>query len=163
MGQAPTGARPMFAPQEQARPPVPPQAPAGQALTWSPTQRQQQRPAPIIRAQAPDEPAPRPRQIAPRPASLAMPSPEELGLASRQAPEPSRVDWTAVHARLNQLGATCFQLEKRPAGDCRICCLLTSSLSARSRRIEVVAGTEAEAVQAVLDRAESWVGGRATE
>lgn len=167
MGAAPS-APPSFMPPPGTRPlMLPPQQPAQQPpqqLTWNPAQRQPQRPAPIIRAQSDDDaPAPA-RQPEPRRSSLAMPSPEEMGLGMRSTPaEPSHVDWTAAHARLQQLGASSFQIDRRSSGEWHICCLLTNSASAKCRRIEATAGTDGEAVQAVLEQAEKWVHGKPTE
>src|SRR4051812_18556913 len=84
---------PMAAPVAQ-RPALPPAAVAQQPL-----------PAPRFRAQAPEEPA-----VVLPPAPVAMPSPEQLGVAL--AAPAGGVDWTATHQRLDRLGATCFHREK---------------------------------------------------
>ncbi len=108
-------------------------------------------PRPIIRAQAPDDVPPTPRQ------ALALPSPEALGLL--QAPA-AAVDWADVHARLNRLGATCFHLERVARGGCRITCLLPTGEVGRIRRVEAQAESEAEAVRLTLAKAEEYTAAR---
>src|SRR5262245_10614748 len=103
-----------------------------------------------IRGQAPDEPAET------RPAALVLPAPEQLGIAMVKTPE-SAIDWTAVHRRLDQMGATCFQLERSVSGGCKVMCLLPTGQANHSRRLEAQANTQAEAVRLVLDQAEEWV------
>jgi hypothetical protein len=125
-------------------------------------------PAPKVRAQAPDEPGygrpalPEPR----RPVALSMPSPEQLGVAMARpevrpdVPPENRggPDWQVIHARLERLGATCYHVEKLPQGGCLFTCLLPTTQPNRAHRVEGRAGTEAEAVRLVLDKAEEWAG-----
>src|SRR5262249_37420460 len=85
----------------------------------------------VIRGQAADEPAPKkplarpPAQTPPaRPTAgeqqpapkLTIPTPEELGLAAATKTNASGGDWSAARARLDQLGATSYRLEKAPEG-----------------------------------------------
>jgi hypothetical protein len=95
-----------------------------------------------------------------RPATLRIPSPEELGVTTAKLAEPASIDWTAVHQQLNQLGATCFHSDQLAAGEYRITCLLPTGEPGRSHRIEAQAGTEAEAVRLVLTQANAWAAGR---
>jgi|SRR5579859_1628835 len=91
---------------------------------------------------------------------LQLPSPEQLGVVKTLAPAPAAgIDWSAIHQRLNQLGATCFHLEKLARG-CRVTCLLPTAQADRSHRIEAEAGTEAEAVSLAIAQVESWAGRR---
>ncbi|MCI0456012.1 MAG: hypothetical protein L0Z62_03410 [Gemmataceae bacterium] len=68
------------------------------------------------------------------------------------------LDWTAVHRRLDLLGATCLHLEKLPQGGCRFTCLLPTTQPSRNHRIETQAASEAEAVRLALQKAEEWAG-----
>src|SRR5690242_9849363 len=125
-----------------------PQPPAGYALPPSPPKysgvAQQPALAPrVVRGQRPDEPAPEPAAPVIRAAVLRMPSPQELGVADVKRPESPGVDWTAVHNRLDRLGATCFQMERTSEGSLRITCLLPTEQRGRSHRIEAQASTEA--------------------
>jgi hypothetical protein len=117
---------------------------------------------PRIRFQAPDDPpvSPRPAQPDVRTAALHMPSPEELGIGSASPAATPTLDWGAVHSRLNQLGATCFLVQRTAQGSYRISCLLPAGQSGRAHRIEAEAGAEAEAVRLALTRVEEWAGGR---
>jgi hypothetical protein len=97
---------------------------------------------------APDEP----RQ-ATRSNSLAIPSPEQLGLA----PTPSSpVDWEAARGRLNALKATCFQIDRIDPGGYRFTCWLPAEQSGKSYRVEAEGAGQAEAVARCLERAERW-------
>src|SRR5947209_5900412 len=74
------------------------------ATRWEPALAQQPLPPSRVRAQAADEPAVRPR---PQRAAVAILSPEELGVSAAARPvDRPAVDWTAVHGRLDRLGAT---------------------------------------------------------
>jgi hypothetical protein len=85
---------------------------------------------------------------------LAMPSPEQLGVAA--AKSDSSVDWNLVHRRFNDAGATCFALDHRPQGGCKLTCLLPTSQTNRTHHIEVEAASEAEAARLALERLEEW-------
>jgi hypothetical protein len=98
--------------------------------------------------QAPEEPRP-----AARPAALTIPSPEQLGLAPA---ENAAVDWAATRARLQQVGATTFQLDHVPGG-CKFTCWLPAEQAGKSYRVEAEGAAEAEAVRLCLERAERWV------
>lgn len=90
-----------------------------------------------------------------RPTPLVMPSPEQLGLAGGQ-PSTGAVDWAAVHRRLDEMGAACFQIEKLKAGGCRCTCLMPTSQPGRNHRVEAQAATEPEAVRLALAQVEQW-------
>ena len=75
-------------------------------------------------------------------------------MADVRRPETASVDWTALHNRLDRLGATCFQLERTPEGSSRITCLLATEQRGRSHRIEAQAATEADAVRLLLAKAQ---------
>src|SRR5262245_26241186 len=57
---------------------------------------------------------------------LQLPSPEQLGLHHSAPTAAKTVDWTAVHQRLDRLGATCFHMEKLERGS-RVTCVLPTS------------------------------------
>ena len=97
----------------------------------------------------PEEPTP-----PARPAPLVLPSPAELGV-SRPVVAPE-IDWSLVHRRMQSLGSVCFHMEKLPQGGYRFLCLLPTSQTDRTHRIEVEAATEAEAVRLALEQAELW-------
>jgi hypothetical protein len=106
-------------------------------------------PPPIVRLQSEDETAPSPAPVSP----LALPSPEQLGIVGNTAPEPT-VDWTAVHRRLDTLGATCFHMEKTATGGCKVTCLIPAGQPGQQQHLEAQAASKAAAVQLVLERAE---------
>lgn len=116
-------------------------------------------PRPLVRAQAPDEPpaAARPAPAQSQPMALRIPSPEELGIGRGDAAlaSPARVDWSAVHGRLDQLGATCFLMQRNPDG-IRVSCLLPAGQQGKSRHVEARASSEAEAVRLTLAKVEEW-------
>jgi hypothetical protein len=134
------------------------------AIRPGPAPAQPALPRPIVRAQAPDEPSPPPRPLAAerRPPLLSIPTPEQLGLGGTQPPDRGPTDWTAVHRRLDQFGATCLHLEKLPQGGCRFTCLLPTGQPDRSHRVEAQAASEAEAVHLVLQKTEEWAGRKMT-
>jgi hypothetical protein len=91
---------------------------------------------PVVRGQIP----------AAEPTTLKIPAPEELGIrlgGSEQRQD--RLDWDQLRQRLDRLGASSFQLEKRGNGFYFECKLPTGE-------VEGVGTTEAEAVCAALDR-----------
>ena len=88
------------------------------------------------------------------PKPLALPSPEQLGVAASKIE--SAVDWNLVHRRFNDAGATCFLLDHRPQGGYKLTCLLPTGQSNRTHHIEVEAATEAEAARLALERLEEW-------
>src|SRR5271166_2232741 len=90
--------------------PVPQQRPA----PLPPLAQQTPRREPVARAQMEDPP---PVPVAPRPARLALPAPEQLGVgASHPALVATPVDWNATHAQLHRLGAVSVQMDRLPAG-----------------------------------------------
>jgi hypothetical protein len=94
--------------------------------------------------QAADEPPPR---------RLSLPAPEELGVRPPVAAAAS-VDWNAVRARLDRLGALSFRVDHLPGGDRRVTFLMPTSSPNRTRQIETIAASEAAAVQLALEQAE---------
>jgi hypothetical protein len=111
-------------------------------------------PRPTIRLQAPDTLLVRP------PTPVVLAAPEALGIrASTPLPAAATLDWNNAHARLQRLGALGFHLDRLAQGN--VC--VTFTLPAGDRRahqIEVVADSEAAAVNAALDSAEAWASGR---
>jgi hypothetical protein len=119
-------------------------------------------PRPIIRAQSAEEPAtkPRPPSANRAPAPFTIPTPEELGVSATTRADHAPADWSALHQRLSQLGATCFQMQKFPEGGCRMTCLLPASQSGRSHCIETQATNDVEAIRLTLAKADAWLAGR---
>jgi hypothetical protein len=146
---------PQFAPQ-QPMVAAPPRFPTGQVAgapgpAPQPAAPHQPLPPPsTVRSQAPDEPAERRP-----PTPLVLPSPEQLGIKAVPTAY-IRIDWTETHRRLDQLGVTCFHVDKLPNGGCKVICLLPSGQPGHSRRFEADAANQAEALQLVLDQAEQW-------
>ncbi|HTU19518.1 MAG TPA: hypothetical protein VMG10_15765 [Gemmataceae bacterium] len=122
---------PTYAPQQ------PPAVPALPRQNTVPTAAAP--PKPLIRAQAPEEPNPA------RPPLLTLPSPEKLGVAVR--PVANTIDWTAIHARMKQLGVVSYQMERLADGRSCFTCRVPTDRPGVLRRIESVAATEDEAVQ----------------
>jgi hypothetical protein len=166
--------QPALQPQQYATPPQP--------STWQVPQRQQQ-PTPslgyLAGATAPSLPAkvrgvsaePSP---APLPVKFVLPSPEALGLATpltvkgpSAPPVPNvpnvpnvpavRLDWNQAHARMERLGVLRFQKDHPPTGGVRVTLLLPTADPTRGQPIEASAATEAAAVLAALQRAETWL------
>ncbi|MCI0377730.1 MAG: hypothetical protein L0215_09000 [Gemmataceae bacterium] len=110
---------------------------------------QTQLPPSKIRMQAPDAPKPAPTR-------LVLPSPEQLGIQSAVLPAsvPAQLDWNQAHARLQQLGALGFHLDRLPQGGFRATFYLPSPQRQSTQLVEAVAQTEAAAVAAALERAE---------
>jgi hypothetical protein len=109
------------------------------------------RPA-VARAKAPDEPT-----LPPPP--VTMPSPAQLGVSPLR-PAAAECDWTATRARLKELGAVGFQVDRLTGGGCRFVCWLPRPQPGATERIETLAGSEAEAVRLGLERAGQWKNGR---
>jgi hypothetical protein len=153
---APAAAFAPAAPAAQVRPPAAPArtpaAPANLAATPQPAPR-----APVVRAQGPDDLIPPPPPIpAARPREpVALPTPEQLGVAAARAAGDA-VDWAAVDRRLQSLGAVCFQMNRLPQDRWCITCVLPTAQPDRTHRVEAEADTKAEAVRAVLEQAEKW-------
>jgi hypothetical protein len=132
-------------------------------------------PKPQFRAQARDEripakalaieePAPRPQPAvasapaAAKPELLHLPTPEELGIASEKsapATEIRAIDWSAVHTRLNRLGASCFLVQHPSSQLVRIISMFPQAEN-RIHRIESSAATEAEAVRLFIEQVDEW-------
>lgn len=90
---------------------------------------------------------------------LAIPSPEELGIA-RASIDEAQPDWAAFHRQLDTLGARSFHVEKLPQGGYQFSCLLPTSQADRCHRVEATAATEAQAIRMALQEAEQWVAAR---
>lgn len=145
----------MAQPMQFARP-MPPAVPM--RTNPNPIASPSQRPAvpqPRFRAQGPDE---QPASPANRPPDstlvLAMPSPEQLGVAA--ATGASNSNWEEFHQRLDRLGAASIHREKLSDGGCRLICLFPITHTERSHRIEAAARSEAEAMRLALEKAEEW-------
>jgi hypothetical protein len=130
--------------------PAPTYAPQANAVPAVPA-RPQPRPQTLIRAQAPEEPNPA------RPPVLTLPSPEQLGVAVRPVeqvrPVENSTDWSALHARMKQLGVLSFHMDAMPDGRTRFTCWMPLDGAGLTRRIESVAATETEAVRRGLEEA----------
>ncbi len=89
---------------------------------------------------------------------LHLPSPEELGLTSDKpatASERGHADWTALHAKLELLKATCLQVQRPSAELVRIVSMFPMAEN-RVHRIEASGATEAEAVRLFLEQVDEW-------
>jgi hypothetical protein len=154
----------MMMPPQQGYP-APPVFPGNAPIAFNNPQNQmappQQAPAsqqrPLFRGSMQDE-APPPPPPPPAPVRLTAPSPEQLGIGSTPAGA-NDIDWGAVHRRLDQLGATCFHVE-RLAGGAKVTCLLPTAQAGHNRHVEAQANSQAEAVRLVLDKAEQWALGK---
>jgi hypothetical protein len=140
-------APPTYAP--PAQPYSRPQATASAALQSSPP--------PKVRFQRPDDPPASERRPESKPATLTLPSPEELGISGK--PAAAEIDWNAVHRRLNELGSQSLQVQRTNEGY-RCVCVLPAATAGRSQPIEAQGPTEAEAVRLTLARAEEWARGK---
>ena len=151
LGGTPMFAPPQFIQQPMQMQPAPPRFPTGQTLAdGRVSQPAAASPPPrTVRGQAPDEVSDL------HPVQLVLPSPEKLGIALPRSAE-AAIDWAAAHRRLDQLGATCFHLERSTTGGCKVTCMLPAAQPGRSRQIEAQGRTQAEAVRAALDQAEAW-------
>jgi thioredoxin-related protein len=106
----------------------------------------------------PSQPARAEEQVAARQEMLRLPSPEELGIgAEKAAPtrETKMIDWSALHARLDRLGASSFLVQRPSAQIVRIISMFPVSEN-RVHRIEASATTEAEAVRLFLEQVDEW-------
>jgi hypothetical protein len=115
-------------------------------------------PGPVGTAQAPRPPVVRGQMAEPaaaptRPASLAMPSPDQLGVNALSA---GACDWIAAHRRMQELGVVSFQIDRLNTDVYEITCLLPTAEAGRTHRIEAHGATEAEAVRGALDEAQRW-------
>lgn len=100
-------------------------------------------------------------QVNQQPVILSLPSPAALGIAPAASPQPTTtsveiVDWNAARARLHQLGAVSFNVNRLTNGSYRMVVTLPTTNANQNYLVEVVAETEAMAVTTALDRAESW-------
>jgi thioredoxin-related protein len=116
------------------------------------------------RALAIEEPVRRPQPelpaapVAVKPELLHLPSPEELGISAEKPAagiEVRAIDWAAVHARLNRLGASCFQVQHPTSQLVRIVSMFPQTEN-RIHRIEASATTEAEAVRLFIEQVDEW-------
>jgi hypothetical protein len=104
-----------------------------------------------------DDPEPRAVRMpiqAPKP--VAIPSPEQLGVAPPPVARDSGLDWVGIRKQLHDLGVVSFQVEQTPDGGTHFVCHLATAEFGRTEAIEQQAATEAEAVRLVLARAEDW-------
>lgn len=115
-------------------------------------------PRPIVRGQSPDDmdaPAASPSAMT----RLQLPAPDHLGIEPERKPQDaprvviSTLDWSAVRRRLDDLGVTCFQVEKMTEGY-RFSCVVPMAKAHWQRRLDVIAATETEAVVTALREAE---------
>jgi hypothetical protein len=155
------GSMPSFVPQSYAVP-MPMQMQSYPAPTYV------QNPVPAFSRPAnphPAPPSPAPLAAAPTVRAqsdernntrLQIPTPQQLGLTTPAAPQAAAIDWARVHQKLDQLGATCFQVTKLTSG-VRVTCLLPTVQPDRSHRIETEASSETEAVRLALQQADAWV------
>jgi thioredoxin-related protein len=96
--------------------------------------------------------------VAARPEAIRLPSPEELGLATDKpalAIENRHTDWTTVHARLDQLGATSLQVLHSGGQAVRIVSMFPTTEN-RVHRVETSGATEAEALRLFLEQVDEW-------
>jgi hypothetical protein len=94
----------------------------------------------------------------PAPVTLELPSPESLGIGTELSPPPAAartVDWSALHSRLNRLGALSFAVQRPSAQLVRMISLFPLPEN-KVHRVEVSAATEAEAARLFLEQVEEW-------
>jgi hypothetical protein len=89
---------------------------------------------------------------------LTLPSPEQLGVALR--PVDNELDWTAIHARIEELGIVSFHMDRLADGRARFTCWVPRDRPGLTQRIEAVAATKTEAVQLGLQQAAKTRGGQ---
>jgi hypothetical protein len=63
------------------------------------------------------------------------------------------MDWTAIRARLDELGVSSFHLDTLPDGRARFTCWIPGDQPGLTRRIESAAATEVDALQGGIDQA----------
>jgi hypothetical protein len=116
-----------------------------------------QPPRPIVRAKAPDEPAPK-RASHEESLVLEMPSPEQLGVGRTRRSEESNLDWKQVDRHLEQIGAICSQRRKLSGGGYCFDVILPTGQRDQVRHVQTEAPTEAEAVKKTLEKIEEFSG-----
>src|SRR5262245_61658740 len=157
LAQPPRVATPSWQAQPGANVGAQPKFPVNAALAGDQT------PQPKFRAQEPDAPA-----VATA-TPFVLPTPQQLGLAPAQAvPAPAapvatpftarEIDWNDVRARLHRMGAVGFHLD-HVGGQWRAQLLVPVSAQ-EMRTLESSAGSDAAAIAAVLQQAESQVARR---
>jgi hypothetical protein len=153
--------QPQPAPRPEWQQPVPREQAQAQEPEFQPQSR-----GPIYRGKMEEKPVPEPRpspaEAPPIPperpvALLSLPAPEELGV-SAAPPSAAGIDWSAVHCRLDRLGALSFHQEKRTDGSCRVTFLLPTERQDRAHHVEAVSDSMAEAATLALEQAEKWAG-----
>jgi hypothetical protein len=109
----------------------------------------------IPRGQSPEEPPPLPLPRPPdRPReTVTLPTPEQLGLTPARSPAGEAA---GLDRRLQNLNAVGFRMTKVAGDRWLVVCELPTAQPDRTHRVEAEAATQAEAVRAVLDRAEQW-------
>jgi hypothetical protein len=87
-----------------------------------------------------------------------MPSPEELGVGRVAIPDAGArsFDWSVVHRRFQEAGATCVHIEHLPQGGCRFIGLLPSQTLDRQHRIQIESASEHDTAQQALRRLAEW-------
>ncbi|MFL5243330.1 MAG: hypothetical protein ACJ8FY_14590 [Gemmataceae bacterium] len=110
----------------------------------------------VARGKADDPPLPgrtKPKET--RPATVLLPSPEELGIASMKVPVEA-FDWSPVQRRFRDAGASCFHVEFMPEGSCKLICLLPAEQPDHNHRIDVQCSSEEEAARLALAKLDDW-------
>jgi len=133
----------MGLPAQASAPQRQPAAPAPQRQAAAPAAR------PVFRGQAPEQPR--------RPATVTMPSPEQLGVRAAgagQAVVPA-ADSDDTGARLRALGVDCSRLEHQDDGKYCFLILVPTDQPGRSHHVEGRAATQGEAIRLALERAEA--------
>ncbi len=155
---------PAQAPQQWSPPSA--QTAPPQQFRQVPTATAQQTPAQgLVRAKPYDDPPPAPKSPSTHSvvyqAPVSIPSAGELGLTPLARPSApaivTKVDWNAAHERLRQLGGIGLQSVPLPGGSYRVAVVLGTGNADQVHHIEATAPTEAEAVNAAMERAEQWV------
>jgi hypothetical protein len=88
-------------------------------------------------------------------AKIALPTPEELGLAPAKAAD-TAFDWAGLERRLQALRAVGFQMSQTTQGNWKAVCMLPTAQAEKLHRIETEGASRAEAVRLALDQAEKW-------
>lgn len=108
-----------------------------------------------------ESPAPRNPERSER---VAIPTPEDLGIARTARSDPSaapsaaELDWSLTRRHLNDIGAVRFQLERLGTGGSRFSCWLPGD--GGNRLVYADGGSEAEAVRLCLEQARKHVSQR---